>query len=125
MNAKKGENYIVYDRWNDIPEDSYLYTSAFTDCVNRCHLSTLPEQSYAKTVRVKVHAPQLRAYERLVIVGAGSYFGNWNIVKSIPMVEEEYNNWSVDLNAEILGTGDIEFKFVAVNDRGGISPMIS
>ncbi len=123
LNAKKGENYTVYDRWNDIPEDSYLYTSAFTDCVNRCHLSALPEQSYAKTVRVKVHAPQLRAYERLVVVGAGSYFGNWNIVKSIPMIEEEYNNWSVDLNAEILGTGDIEFKFVAVDDRGGISPM--
>ena len=26
--------YHVYDRWNDMPDDSYLYSSAFTDCIN-------------------------------------------------------------------------------------------
>ena len=25
----------VYDHWNDIPENSYLYSSAFTDCISR------------------------------------------------------------------------------------------
>ncbi|MBQ7472454.1 MAG: hypothetical protein IJS97_08545, partial [Prevotella sp.] len=27
--------FVVYDRWIDIPEDAYLYSSAFTECVNR------------------------------------------------------------------------------------------
>ena len=26
-------NYTVYDHWIDAPEDSYLYSSAFTDCI--------------------------------------------------------------------------------------------
>ena len=33
--AVRGARYTVYDHWLDIPEDSYLYSSAFTDCVNR------------------------------------------------------------------------------------------
>ena len=31
--AVKGTRYVVYDHWLDIPEDAYLYSSAFTDCV--------------------------------------------------------------------------------------------
>lgn len=31
--AGQARIYYVYDHWLDIPEDSYLYTSAFTDCV--------------------------------------------------------------------------------------------
>ena len=31
--AVKGSRYVVYDHWLDIPEDSYLYSSAFTECV--------------------------------------------------------------------------------------------
>ena len=28
-------SYTCYDAWNDMPEDSYLYSSAFTDCIQR------------------------------------------------------------------------------------------
>ncbi len=31
--AAKGARYTVYDHWIDIPEDSFLYSSAFTECV--------------------------------------------------------------------------------------------
>ena len=31
--AAKARSYIAYDHWLDIPEDSYMYSSAFTDCV--------------------------------------------------------------------------------------------
>ena len=34
INALKGLQYRVYDRWIDIPEDAYLYSSAFTDCLS-------------------------------------------------------------------------------------------
>ena len=33
--ACKAEHYTVYDHWIDIPENAYLYSSAFTDCINR------------------------------------------------------------------------------------------
>ena len=42
LQAKKGTNYRVYDHWLDIPEDAYLYSTAFTECVClhlRCEFS--------------------------------------------------------------------------------------
>ena len=32
LNAKRAMTYFVNDRWNDIPYDSYLYSSASTNC---------------------------------------------------------------------------------------------
>ena len=31
--AQKAARYTVYDHWIDIPEDSYMYSSALTECV--------------------------------------------------------------------------------------------
>ena len=33
LTAVHGASYTVFDRWSDIPEDSYLYSSAFTDSI--------------------------------------------------------------------------------------------
>ena len=62
--------YHVYDRWNDMPDDSYLYSSAFTDCINHQQPQPLKSTSYDRTLRLIVRAPQLRAGERLAVVGA-------------------------------------------------------
>ncbi len=32
--AERASDYTLYDHWHDIPEDAYLYSSAFTDCIN-------------------------------------------------------------------------------------------
>ena len=37
--AIRGIRYTIYDHWLDIPEDSYMYSSAFTDCVVFLHVS--------------------------------------------------------------------------------------
>ena len=34
LNATATKRYVVHDRWHDFPCDTYLYSSAFTDCVN-------------------------------------------------------------------------------------------
>ena len=76
--AVKGASYTVYDHWIDIPEDSFMYSSAFTDCVRarERHLSTPTE--FAHTVRLKVRAPQLRSDERLAVVGEPDCIGGWD-----------------------------------------------
>ena len=109
--AEKGARYTVYDHWIDIPEDAYLYSSAFTDCVmaNQRELSTTTE--YQRTVRLKVRAPQLRIGEQLGIVGAGEALGNWNADYALPMFEHEYHEWVISLDAATLPE-TIEFKFV-------------
>ncbi|MBQ9356303.1 MAG: 4-alpha-glucanotransferase, partial [Prevotella sp.] len=109
--AKNGSRYVVYDHWLDIPEDAYLYTSAFTDCVMARERQMSTKSEFERTIRLKVRAPQLRQNECLAIVGAPTYLGGWDIDKAIPMAEHECHEWVVSLDADRL-PGRFEFKFV-------------
>ena len=117
VTAERANDYIIYDHWRDIPEDSYLYSSAFTDCINHQQPAEVKGNTFAKTIRLIVRAPQLREGERLVLIGSDPLVGAWDVKRAVPMVEQAYNEWTVDINAEALAVNYLEFKFVALNDK--------
>ena len=120
--ASKGARYIVYDHWIDIPEDSYMYSSAFTDCVAARDRHISQDTAFAQTVRLKVRAPQLRSNERLAVIGGGEALGNWEAKRALEMAEHENNEWVISLDASKLPQ-TFEFKFVALNDGKDITPL--
>ena len=122
FSSASGVRYTVYDHWLDIPEDAYMYSSAFTECVmaRRRALSTPSE--YAHTVRIKVRAPQLLGHQRLGIVGNSQYLGAWDAQKALPMTEHECHEWVVSLDAMQLSPV-FELKFVAIDDKANQSPV--
>ena len=117
LTAVHGASYTVFDRWSDIPEDSYLYSSAFTDCIRGRKLEVLQPSSYRSTVRLVVRAPQLRGDDRLAVIGKGDGLGNWDTAKALLMTEHHFNEWVVDLDATQFTEGKIEFKFIALNTK--------
>ena len=112
MAAVRGTRYVVYDHWLDIPEDAYMYSSAFTDCVMARERQLSTPREYSRTVRLKVRAPQLRSSQQLAIVGAPAYLGAWDTAEALPMTEHEPHEWVVSLDADHL-PGRFEFKFIA------------
>ena len=120
--ATKGARYTAYDHWIDIPEDAFLYSSAFTECVAAREKKMSPESHFAKTVRLKVRAPQLRYFERLAILGAGDALGNWEAKRALDMYEHEANEWVISLDADTLPQ-NIEFKFVGLDDEVDVTPL--
>ncbi|KIP63998.1 4-alpha-glucanotransferase [Prevotella pectinovora] len=120
LNAKRAMTYFVNDRWNDIPYDSYLYSSAFTDCVNRRHREPAKGSDYNQTLRLIVRAPQLRSGSRLALVGEDKALGRWNPDDAISMVEHNYNEWVADINVKEMKKEETEFKFIAFNKKGGV-----
>ncbi|MBR2775933.1 MAG: 4-alpha-glucanotransferase [Prevotella sp.] len=120
--AAKGATYTVYDHWIDIPEDSFLYSSAFTECVAAREKKMSPETNFAKTVRLKVRAPQLRYFERLAILGAGEALGNWEAKRAVDMYEHEANEWVISLDADTLPQ-TLEFKFVGLDEEVDVTPL--
>ena len=119
LNCKRAKEYTVYDRWIDIPQDSYLYSSAFTDCVNRRHHEEIKPTDYRKTLRLVVRAPQLRKGEHLLVCGEHSHMGNWQPDYAIRMYEHNYNEWIADLDREAFGDRkETELKFIATDDKG-------
>lgn len=117
LTAVHGASYTVFDRWSDMPEDSYLYSSAFTDCIRGRKLEVLQPSSYRSTVRLVVRAPQLRGDDRLAVIGKGDGLGNWDTAKAQLMTEHHFNEWVVDLDATQFTEGKIEFKFIALNTK--------
>ena len=130
LSAVSSNQYIVDDLWQDIPGDTYLYSSAFTDCVNRRAKTELQSTEYVHTLRLVVRAPQLRSGFRLAVVGDCAALGGWNLSHALPMAEHNHNEWVVDIdasqllptdkkakNVDITGT-TVELKFVAFGDKG-------
>ena len=118
MNAAKAIRYITYDHWNDLPDDSYLYSSAFTDCVALRKHQAMAKAKYATCVQIKVRAPQLRTGETLGIVGNEPALGDWDEAKALKMFEHNHNEWVITLDANAFKKAMIEFKFVIMGGKG-------
>ena len=120
--AAQCSKYTVYDHWIDIPEDAYLYSSAFTDCVARRQRRLSEKADYPSCVRLTVRAPQLRGDERLAVIGGGDYLGDWAALNAIAMTEHENNEWVVSLDATKLPRR-FEFKFVVLDEETDFTPL--
>ena len=120
--ATKASRYLVYDHWLDIPDDCYLYSSAFTECVCARERQMSTDKSFERTVCLKVRAPQLRADERLAIIGGGESLGNWEAKRALDMAEHECNEWVISLDANTLPR-TFEFKFVALDEEVDLTPL--
>ena len=110
--------YHVHDRWNDMPDDSYLYSSAFTDCINHQEPQPMKPTSYDRTLRLIVRAPQLRDGECLAVLGDRKALGEWCPDKALPMTLHNYCEWAVDIDASQFHGEHIELKFVVTNASG-------
>ena len=120
--AAKGARYTVYDHWIDIPEDAFLYSSAFTECVAAREKKLSEETHFDKTVRLKVRAPQLRNFERLAVIGDCGLLGNWEAKRAVDMTEHAGNEWVISLDADNLPK-IFEFKFVGLDDAVDVTPL--
>ena len=120
--AAKGARYTVYDHWLDIPEDSFLYSSAFTECVAAREKKSSKETHFDKTVRLKVRAPQLRNFERLAILGDCQALGSWEAIRALDMTEHQSNEWVIILDGDALPKV-FEFKFVGLDDAIDVTPL--
>ena len=108
--------YTAYDTWIDIPHDSYLYSSAFTQCINRREKKQAYRRPSPSVLRLKVRAPQLRSGERLILCGGHPVLGEWHVDRGIPCIEQAPNEWTCDIDAEYTANENLDFKFVAVKD---------
>ena len=136
LNTKASQHIIVEDLWHEIPCDTYLYSSAFTDCVNRRAEGSVKPLAYDKALRLVVRAPQLHSGARLALTGKGAVLGNWDLKKALHMTEHNHNEWIVDIDGDALNANEkevglgnnnkicsklvheLEFKFVAFSDKG-------
>ena len=107
-----------WDHWLDRPDNSYLFSSAFTECINaRKHHSKVPHIDQPNCVLV-VRAPQLSARRRLAVVGSDAVLGQWQPSQSVAMEEVQPCEWMAVLHID----APVELKFIAIDVNGEAAP---
>ena len=117
--SAQAHTYTVYDVWEDMPEDAYRYTSAFTACIDRHAKGRTKPSRYDRTLRIVTRCPQLRSGQRLALTGDQKCLGEWNPGKAVNMKEQTTNEWFADFDADRCTTDTVEIKCLAVNDADG------
>lgn len=110
--------YTFFDFWKDLPADAYLYSSAFTESFARKEQQEVSLEYANTTLILKAVAPQLKAGEKLMLVGNQEYLGNWDVQKAVPMQQVQPNEWIVALDESKLAT-PVDYKYVAVDAVSG------
>ncbi len=111
---KANSHYQLHDFWKDLPEASYLYSSAFSG-------NYQPEENIKVTesangcITFRALCPCLHHKNQvLAIAGNCAALGNWDSKKAVQMQEIQPNEWAVTLSVPTLSF-PLEYKFVACN----------
>ena len=105
-------HYCLNDSWKDLPQASYLYSSAFSGSY------PVPQNGLAPNVAdqsltFRALCPCLHHQQQVLgLTGNCEALGNWQPDKAVRMTEVQPNEWAVTLNAATLNF-PLEFKFVA------------
>lgn len=104
----KTRHCLVYDHWNEQPEDKSFYSSAFVDGIfsrNNTHeLKPYP----VKTLTLKVWAPTILPDQVVAIVDRSS---GWDVTNPKILDDSAYPLWTISIPVENI-TFPYEYKFV-------------
>ena len=111
-------HYILNDSWKDLPEDSYLYSSAFSGVhqLKDMHKARITGNG---DITIRALCPCLHHRNQLLaICGNNDRLGNWNGERAAIMEEIQANEWIATLPYSDIQF-PLEFKFIAINAETG------
>lgn len=106
--------YHLNDSWKNIPEQLYLYSSAFTESLLARKEKENKIKSYKKGLLIKAYCPNIEKNYCLAICGNQDELGNWDADKALIMNDISFPEWQVEMNAAKLKF-PLEYKFVLFN----------
>ncbi len=108
--------YRINDCWKNIPEQSYLYSSAFTEALLAHPERESIPQSYKKGLVIKAYAPHINKDYCLAICGNQKSLGHWDPEKAVLMSDVHFPEWQIELDASKLKY-PLEYKFILYNKQ--------
>lgn len=106
---------LLFDSWQDKPNDEFLYTSAFTDS-----FFAHPSQSGISDIKgntfiLNVNCPLVDKGQVLALSGASDYMGNWQVERALKMSFARNGKWQI-----AIPTSEIkfptEYKYLIIDD---------
>lgn len=101
-NARKvkvlgNQHLVLEDFWSKVPQQNFLYTSAFTDSFFAHEKSIKASKSYKHTTLLKVNCPYVDKNQQLILLGEADFLGKWQTEKALAFDYEGKGIWSLAL----------------------------
>lgn len=108
--------YRINDAWKNIPEQLYLYSSAFTESLLAHPDKAEMPMSYKSGFVIKAYAPRINNDYCLAVCGNQKALGNWNPDKAVLMSDHNFPEWIAEIDASKLKF-PLEYKFILYNQK--------
>ncbi len=105
----QANRYVLVDQWQDVPSESWLYTSCMTDVFAPRELHPVPPATPSSVV-LYVQTPRTHAPNELGVCGNVLALGSWQPSAAPALIQTRPNTWAVALNAADLQV-PLEYKF--------------
>ena len=103
---------VVYDNWQDLPDDAQFYSTAFTKGIFSRKQPSSGVVATGGDVVLNVFAPMINSNQLVAVVGEGEQLGNWDVLKAKPLNSSDFPKWSIALHGI---SEPVEYKFVILN----------
>lgn len=110
--------YALFDTWQVKPEHVAFYSSAFTKGFFARSGHAPKRVSQGRKLILKVFAPCVERHHELAILGDVPSLGSWEVGRAIRMDDSAFPEWSVELDAELIGSR-FEYKFLVIDRTTG------
>ena len=91
---------------------TYFESTAYTECIHRHEIQSLPKTKAEESLILKIKAPQLRPNQFLALCGNVEELGSWQERKALKLYYTGDNEWTAILNISRIAGYTIEMKFL-------------
>lgn len=114
LSIEKNKTFIVYDVWQAVPQQKFLYTSGFSDSFF-FHDDKDKIKYHKKTILINAWCPYIKKDQSLLLCGSSKALGEWQIEDAIHFTPIQYGNWQAAINASQIKSTE-EYK-LAIYDN--------
>ncbi|GHU63935.1 4-alpha-glucanotransferase [Bacteroidia bacterium] len=110
-------DYTFADNWQFIPPNLSAYSSAFKK-IERAGSNRKAAQiaGFDRKICLRVLTPDVKSNQSLALVGNQSVLGAWDISKALVLNGENFPEWSIELDADVLSF-PLEYKFCILDNE--------
>lgn len=91
------KDFDVYDIWQSIPQQKFLYTSGFSDSFFKHDNAKI--KYYKRTILLKVNCPYAKKDQAVILCGSSKALGEWDSANAIHFTQTSHGEWQLTINA--------------------------
>lgn len=98
LNVQEGTTFLVNDIWQSVPQQSFLYTSGFSNSFF-FHECDQEIKYYKNTILITAYCPYVKKNQALILCGSSYILGEWLVEKALHLLPVKYGLWQVAIDA--------------------------